>query len=160
MSLSSPLQATGSRHEKNPAGKVTPSHEWIGIDFSGRKRPRRMRMLIPLLGFALVVALGIAALRIDLIRVRYALAAATKKEEALMNEQRMLIVRRRALRDPVELATQARDRGFRPPTRVLSLPDPVGGGEGAPSIGHDSFDRTLPDVAAAPPARREDVDWQ
>ena len=136
-----------------------PSHEWIGIDFSHGTRPRRMRMLIPLLSFGLIVALGIAALRIDLIRVRYAIAAAMTREEALMNEQRALIVRRRELRDPVELAVQARARGFRPPTRVLSLPDPfVDKGDGDRDARVVS--NALPPIAAGPPAEVGGTDWR
>jgi len=60
---------------------------------------------------AAVAALAIAALRIDLIRVRYAVAAVMEQEEALLEEQRSLIVRRRQLRDPVELAVRARRIG-------------------------------------------------
>ena len=70
-------------------------------------------------------ALGVAALRIDLLRTRYAVSAAMERENELIEEQRQLIVRRRQLRDPVELAVQARERGFRPPAHVVSLPDPT-----------------------------------
>lgn len=154
MSLSTSFHVPGTDRRTRRAGEAA-SPGWFGIRVPIRERPRWLRMVILLLGFALVVALGIAALRIDLIRVRYALAAAMKKEEALMNEQRMLIVKRRELRDPVELATRARARGFRPPTRVLSLSDPIIDGGSAPSIAD-----ALPHVAAGPPGREEDVDWQ
>ena len=46
------------------------SHGWIGTDLSSRADPRPARRLIPLLVIALVAALGISALRIDLIRTR------------------------------------------------------------------------------------------
>jgi hypothetical protein len=97
---------------------------WIGFDLSGQDRPRRMRNLLPLLMLTLITALGIAALRIDLIRVRYAVAAATERENALIEEQRELLAHRRQLRDPGALAVQAHRRGFRPAARTFSLPDP------------------------------------
>ncbi len=115
------------------------AQSWIGLDFAERGDPRRTGTLVPLLILALVAALGVAALRIDLIRTRYALAAANEAEQALMEEQRALIARRRQLRDPTALAVEARERGFLPPGRVFSLPDP---GEGTPPP---------PAVAAGPP---------
>lgn len=99
--------------------------EWIGVDFAGSRSPRRSHVLIPLLMVAIVAALGVAALRIDLIRIRYALAATMAEERALLEEQRGLIVRKRERLDPVELAIQARMRGFGPPAHVFTLPDPV-----------------------------------
>ncbi len=97
---------------------------WIGVDLSGEGRPRRARALVPLLILTLITALGIAALRIDLIRTRYALAAATERETTLIEEQRALIAHNRQLRDPVTLAVEARRRGFRPAARIFSVPDP------------------------------------
>ncbi len=111
---------------------------WIGIDLSGEDRPRRARTLVPLLMLTLITALGIAALRIDLIRTRYAVAAATERENALIEEQRALIAHKRQLRDPVTLAVEARKRGFGPAARVFSVPDP------------SATIRFLPAVAAGP----------
>lgn len=128
---------------------------WTGLDFSGEEGPRRARKLLPLLVFALIAALGVSALRIDLIRTRYAMATAMAEEQARMDEQRNLIVRRRQLRDPVELATKARQRGFRPLAAVLSLPDPV--------ISDAEFSRStgaLPSVAARPPSDGTRSDWR
>jgi hypothetical protein len=98
---------------------------WIGIDVSSEPARRTPRGLYPLFAVAVLVALGVAAVRIDLLRTRYAVSAAMARESELIEEQRQLIVRRRQLRDPVELAMQARERGFRPPTHVVSLPDPT-----------------------------------
>ena len=98
---------------------------WIGIDVSNQPVRRAPRGLYPLFAVAVVVALGVAAVRIDLLRTRYAVAAAMERENELIEEQRQLIVRRRQLRDPVELAVQARERGFRPPAHVVSLPEPA-----------------------------------
>jgi hypothetical protein len=126
------------------ASELAPRPAWIGTDVSGDQDPRHARALIPLLIVALGVALGVASLRIDLIRTRYAVAATMAEEQALLEEQRALIVRKRQLRDPVELAVQARERGFRPAARVFTLPDPS-------PVGAPESDRlALPDVAAAP----------
>ena len=111
---------------------------FIGRDLAHRYDPRRPRALVPLLVLVLITALGIAALRIDLIRTRYAVAQAMQTENTLIEEHRALIARKRQLRDPVALAIQARERGFRPPERVYSLADPSAPG-------------ALAAVAAAPP---------
>ena len=111
---------------------------WIGVDLSSHERPRAARTLLPLLLLTLITALGIAALRIDLIRTRYALAAAAARENSLIEERRALIAHKRQLRDPLRLAIQARKRGFHPAARVFSLPDP------------SATTRPLPAVAAGP----------
>jgi len=102
---------------------------WIGFDFSGVHDPRRTKALVALLLVALISALGVAALRIDLIRTRYAVAASMEAENTLIEEQRALIARKRQLRDPTALAVEARARGFRPPAHVYTVPDPASAGE-------------------------------
>jgi hypothetical protein len=115
------------------AGSMAPLSErgrqaWIGIDVSSEPVHKTRRGVYPLAAMAALVvlaSLAVAAVRIDLIRTRYAVSAVLERENELIEEQRALIVRRRQLRDPVELAVQARERGFRPPTHVVSLPDPA-----------------------------------
>lgn len=129
--------------------------EWIGIDLSGEERQRRTHWLLPLLLVALIAALGVSSLRIDLIRVRYAMATALDEEKALIAEQRRLIVRRRQLRDPTELAIRARSLGFRPATRIISMPEPI-----VPGTTLDIVVVNLPAVAARPPKSEVGADWQ
>jgi len=105
-------------------GRPVARQAWIGIDVSNASVRPAPRGLYPLLALAVLVALGVAAVRIDLLRTRYAVSAAMDQENELLEAQRQLIVRRRQLRDPVELAVQARERGFRPPAHVVALPDP------------------------------------
>ena len=110
------------------AGPDRPRQAWIGIDVSSgpaRTAPRGVYPLMAMATLVVLASLAVAALRIDLIRTRYAVSAALERENELLEEQRQLIVRRRQLRDPVELAVQARERGFRPPAHVVSLPDPT-----------------------------------
>lgn len=154
------IATTGFTRAKNQIearsrNRVAATRSWIGIDFSGEEGPRRAKRLVPLLVVALIAALGVAALRIELIRTRYAVAAVMDEETALIEEHRSLIIRRRQLRDPVELAKKARTRGFRPVAVALSLPDP--GMTGAADR-HASAD--LPSVAAAPPTVGGQSDWQ
>jgi hypothetical protein len=129
--------------------------QWIGIDVSSEENPRRMQRLLPLLLIALIAALGVVSLRIDLIRVRYAMADALDQENSLIAEQRRLIVRRRQLRDPVELAVRARTLGFRPPSRVISVPEPS-----LPGASIALILASLPDVGAPPRATDAEDDWQ
>jgi len=88
-----------------------------GVLASGRRR------LLPIaLGVALLAALAVAALRIDLIRVRYGLADGLRQEKALLEEHRQALARLRALRDPARLGRLAADRGLVRPDRLIDLP--------------------------------------
>ena len=71
---------------------------------------------------ALLLALGVAALRVDLIRVRYGLADAVHEEKALLEKKRQALARMRTLRDPLRLARLAADRGLARPERIIDLP--------------------------------------
>ncbi|MAG32986.1 MAG: hypothetical protein CL908_19080 [Deltaproteobacteria bacterium] len=128
---------------------------WIGVDFSDSNDARSTTALLPLLVVALVSALGVAALRIDLIRTRYAMSTAMTEEKSLIEEQRALIVRRRQLRDPVELAIQAHQRGFRPSAHVLTLPEPL-----PPFHVQGPKDVELPAVAAGPGSANGGQSWR
>ncbi len=107
---------------------------WIGFDFSGVTDPRRAKWIVPLLLVAVVTALGIAALRIDLIRIRYAMAASVESENSLIEERRALIAHKRQLRDPTVLAVEARERGFGSPDHVFSIVDPKARASRLPAV--------------------------
>jgi len=85
--------------------------------------PARKRRWLPLTvaGF-LLAGLAVAALRVDLIRVRYGLADAVREEKALLEEKRQALARMRSLRDPIRLARLATDRGLARPERIIDLP--------------------------------------
>ena len=93
-----------------------------GLARGGRVPRVTRRGVTMLLAAALVAALGVAALRIDLIRVRYGLASAVREEKALLQERREAVARVRALRDPTRLHELARERGFVRPSRIGALP--------------------------------------
>jgi hypothetical protein len=155
MSASTSTLDSRTRKSARRAPEPAPPRSWIGIDLSAGHGPRRMRALLPLLGLAAIAALGIAALRIDLIRVRYAVAAVMEREETLLEEQRALIVRRRQLLDPIELAVRARKLGFRPPAEVLALPEPDL--RNADELGIEAL---RPEVGAAPLIASKRRDWR
>ena len=124
------------------------------VDFGGlgvslaRRRPRLgARLVLPPLIAALLVALGVAAVRIDLLRVRYAVAAATLEEQRLLDLSRSLTAAMRKLRDPVHLALQAGELGFARPARLIDL----SGGVTGPA------QRTDPPAAARMAARPANV---
>ncbi|MGH0032217.1 MAG: hypothetical protein ACQGVC_20695 [Myxococcota bacterium] len=79
------------------------------------------RPLAALLVGALVAGMGLAALRIDILRLRYALADAIETEKALLEDQRVWTAKKESLRDPKRLAELARERGFARPTHVIDL---------------------------------------
>ena len=85
--------------------------------------PARKRRWLPIAvaGF-LLAGLAVAALRVDLIRVRYGLADAVREEKALLEERRQALARMRRLRDPIRLARLATDRGLARPERIVDLP--------------------------------------
>ena len=70
----------------------------IGIDVAGQRRRGRAFGLLSTLAAVLVVALGVSALRIDLLRIRYALGEAIAEEQRLLDEQRSLTAEMRRLR--------------------------------------------------------------
>jgi len=96
----------------------------IGMDLADRRGRGRTRSLIPLLVTALAVALSLAVLRIDLLRIRYAFAESIEREQTLLDQKRSLTARMRTLRDPVVLARRAQGLGFTRPDQLIDLPAP------------------------------------
>jgi hypothetical protein len=85
--------------------------------------PARKRRWLPLAATGFLLAgLAVAALRVDLIRVRYGLADAVREEKTLLEEKRQALARMRSLRDPSRLARLASDRGLARPERIIDLP--------------------------------------
>jgi len=98
----------------------------IGRDLAplARHAERRRRLLPVALIGTLLAALCLAALRIDLIRQRYELAAAMREEKQLVEERRLLTAQVRGLRDPARLADLAKELGFERPERVIEIAAP------------------------------------
>jgi hypothetical protein len=96
----------------------------VGRDLArSRVLERGRRRLLPFALAGLVIAaLGVAALRIDLIRMRYGLADAMAEEKALLEQRRVALLELRRQRDPGRLTDLARRRGFERPARIVDLP--------------------------------------
>ncbi len=95
----------------------------IGRDLARMRvlTPRRRRFApLALLGL-LLAALSLAALRIDLIRVRYGIVEAVRKETGLLEERRVLRARLGTLRDPTRLAQLAAKLQLARPEREVEL---------------------------------------
>lgn len=94
----------------------------IGLDVG--RSPARISAngLLPLMALGLLVSLGVASLRIEMIRLRYALADTSLAEKRMMSEQRSLTAEKLRLRDPVHLAQRAQELGFVRPERLIILP--------------------------------------
>jgi hypothetical protein len=116
-------QKPNRNRAKNGAKRRTAA-SWVGRDLAPLHRAdeRRRRFLPVLLIGGLIATLGLTALRIDLIRQRYALAAAMGEEKRLLEEQRALTAQVRSLRDPARLTALAQDMGFVRPASEIHLP--------------------------------------
>ena len=107
------------------AGRAMATNDFVGVDW-GRESVARLRTRgwPALLTAVLVAALTLVALRMELIRMEYSLAAAIAQEETLLGEARQFTVTMRQLRDPGLLAKRARALGFAAPESVVQLPVP------------------------------------
>jgi hypothetical protein len=107
----------GARRQRRNRGNLA------GRDLARvRTTPRSgRRLLATLITGALLAAFSLAALRIDILRLRYALADALAQEHALLEEHRAATARLEALRDPARLAALADERGLSRPRRVIEL---------------------------------------
>ena len=100
------------------------SGDLVGRDFArvragtARLSTRRIAWLV---GIGFACALALAALRIDILRTRYALGAAIREEKALVQQQRQQTATLEALRHPSRLVEIAEKRGFAPPRHVIDL---------------------------------------
>jgi hypothetical protein len=97
----------------------------VGVDFArvrvAARRRRRAWLPAALLG-ALLAALGLAQLRLQILRMRYALGEATVQVEALREERSRWTAKLESLRGPERLTKLARERGLAPAERVIELP--------------------------------------
>ena len=95
----------------------------VGRDFQRvRLAPRELRTR-PwgwILCTALLCALGLVALRTDILRTRYALGELVREEQTLLQQHSQLSARLESLRDPTRLAELAEKRGFER-VRVIEL---------------------------------------
>jgi hypothetical protein len=101
--------------------------EIVGRDLADapRRAQSRARLRLPIALGAIAAALLLVTLRVEILRLRYALAEVASQEEALLEAKSRMTVRVRELRDPARLHQLAAERGFGRPDRVLTLELPV-----------------------------------
>jgi hypothetical protein len=96
--------------------------EGLRRDWSARRhRPRRRVAWAPIFAASVLSLLALAALRVSILRTRYALAATLQHETELRGRERSAAVAAREQRDPHKLRELATDLGFARPERVIDL---------------------------------------
>jgi hypothetical protein len=109
------------------SGAARPRSEIVGRDLAEapRRAQSRARLRLPIALGAIAAALLLVTLRVEILRLRYALAEVASEEQELLERSRELTVRVRELRDPARLRRLAAARGFGRPDRVLSVELPA-----------------------------------
>jgi hypothetical protein len=107
-----------------PASAQRPPAFLVGRDFATdtaapRRAPRRLLGL--LLGGALLAALPLAGLRVQLTTLQYRLGESLRAEQSLDEERRALRVELQRLSNPKRLAEIAAREGFVRPAQVIDL---------------------------------------
>lgn len=124
------LFRAGSAAATATAGTAAPGGEatrlvtrLVGRDFAPvPTRVRRpLRPVVPLVIGTVIAALLLVTLRVEILRLRYAVAEAAREEERLLERERHMTVRVQELRDPARLRSLAQARGFTRPRSVLTL---------------------------------------
>ncbi len=100
-------------------GRAQLRRDWSAPRKSARQRTARL----PLFAVAVIALLSLAALRISILRMRYALAATLQHETELRSRERSAAVAARVERDPRKLSELAARQGFARPERVIDLSD-------------------------------------
>lgn len=136
-----PRPAGGPRSPRFGRGRRgQPPQPWIltGRDVSAPP-PAHRRLAWPrpaalgaIAAGAVCAALLLVSLRMDSIRLRYALADAVRAEQELLDQQRRLIVQVRHLRDPRRLEALAGELGLAPAACLVDLDHPRACPEPAP----------------------------
>ncbi|MGH0038126.1 MAG: hypothetical protein ACQGVK_24100 [Myxococcota bacterium] len=110
-----------SARRRDPRG---PRAGGLATDFADRwvSGPSGSRLVAALVSGLLLGALILVALRIDIIRMRYAVAQALERETEQRGRQREFVVESRKLRQPGRLAEIAAELGYERPTRLVQLP--------------------------------------
>lgn len=106
-----------------------PARVVVGRDLSGGAR-RAGASRAPWIAAVLccvAAALLLTSLRLAILRTRYQLGEATRKEEALLQRDRSATVELQRLRDPSRLRRLAEERGFVPAQHIIVLPPPRSG---------------------------------
>lgn len=123
MNISDPISAwvraltAFGRAEKEPVGRLN----LIGLDMAPQRHTERDQMVLPTIAAAVLGALLLVGLRMDVVRMSYASADSVALERALLDEKRDITVSLLRLRDPKLLGERAAELGFAKADRVINL---------------------------------------
>ncbi len=107
--------------ERRSQRAANPGISLIGLDVATPPGRLRTSSWAPVVVAAVIGAMFLAVLRMDVIRMRFTLAGSFEEELRLKELKRELIVDMRQLRDPAVLARRARELGFRRAERLIDL---------------------------------------
>ena len=148
MNISNPLSdwlralPGSSRSEVHREGPL----DLIGLDMGPSRREVTSQTWVPAIAAVVLAALLLAGLRMNIVRLRYAVAEGVTLEQELLAQKRDMTVSLLRLREPRLLSERAGELGFATPDRVITLftpsaahgttkttqttnaPDPVGAG--------------------------------
>ena len=117
------------RAKRSRAGSHSVKHSFVGRDMArgSQSATRIFRRWLPaaLIGVFLAT-LALAALRDELIEVRYAIVAAVDEEARLRKERDQWIARVQELRNPARLSALANEIGLARPDHTIDLRTVVG----------------------------------
>ena len=136
------------RHPAAPRRRQVKSVALIGLDVSRVPIRLQTRSWAPVVVAALVGALFLTSLRMDVIRMRFAVAESFEQELHFEELKRRLIVRMRELRDPATLSRRARELGFRRAEHQIDLRE-AGDWRDAPERPAESAALTIEIASAA-----------
>ncbi len=107
--------------ERRSQRAANPGISLIGLDVATPPGRLRTSSWAPVVVAAVIGAMFLAVLRMDVIRMRFTLAGTFEEELRLKQLKRELTVDMRQLRDPAVLARRARERSFRRAERLIDL---------------------------------------
>jgi len=110
------------RRRRPPAVPLAAGHDLSRPADPPRRRVPPRQLAVVAAG-AVCAALLLVVLRVDSIRQRYRLADALHSEQAMLEQQRRLMVDVRRLRHPLRLAELGRELGLGRAERVIALGD-------------------------------------
>lgn len=127
MNISNPLNRwlrdpPGPYHDdREPGGPL----DLIGLDMAPSRREIGSQTWLPAIAAVVLASLLLAVLRMNIVRLRYAVAEGVTIEQELLAEKRDITVDLLRLREPKLLSVRAATLGFSAPERVINFYTPA-----------------------------------
>jgi hypothetical protein len=107
--------------DREPGGPL----DLIGLDMAPSRREIGSQTWLPAIAAVVLASLLLAVLRMNIVRLRYAVAEGVTVEQGLLAEKRDMTVDLLRLREPKLLSVQAAALGFAAPERVINFHAPT-----------------------------------